>query len=105
MHEHRRTEGALIYRIAALNGCTVLYEIGAYALVLTPEGECFRARVGDGGEVDLTIVPPSVDLESIAARRGPIKSRREVWVWRGARVSLSPDDVGRILRADDGVIE
>lgn len=60
----------LLVRIGALNGCTVYYDVGAFALVVAPGGDRFRVRV-DGAEVSLTFIPPVVDLDFIAARRRP----------------------------------
>lgn len=96
--------GPLIYRIVGLNGCTVLYEIGLYALVLTPTGECYRAAVA-GDEVELTIIPPAVNLERIESKRKPLRRKREVMISREAHVSLQSHSIERILKADDGVMD
>jgi hypothetical protein len=72
--------------VEALNGCRVFYEVGAHALVVSPEGEWFRVSVG-GQEVSLTLLPPMVDLESIAARRRSLNLQDRVTIWSDGRSS------------------
>jgi hypothetical protein len=62
------------------DGCTVFYEVGIFALVISPEGEGFRVRVG-GGEVSLAFLPPVVDLDFIAARRRPLNLKDRTVIW------------------------
>lgn len=63
----RGTEAeTLAIRIEALNGCVVVYEVGPFALILTPSGESYRAPVNERG-VELVIVPPRLNLDWIAS--------------------------------------
>lgn len=57
----------LIVAADTRNGCRVLYDVGPYALVILPNGDCYRGRVGTR-EVPLTIVPPEIDIEWIIVR-------------------------------------
>lgn len=56
----------VVFRVTAPNGCTVFYELNADALVVTPAGSSFRARVDY--EVELVIVPPFLDMKRIRQR-------------------------------------
>ena len=60
----------LIVAADTRNGCRVLYDVGPYALVILPGGNCYRGRVGTG-EVPLTIVPPDLNREWIDSRQLP----------------------------------
>jgi hypothetical protein len=88
---HRSPSGTLVVAIRADDGCRVFYEVGAYALVISPEGEHFRVRVG-GGEVSLAFLPPVVDLEFIAARRRPLNLTDRTLLWTDANGEVSLDE-------------
>lgn len=89
---HHHSSGPLVYRVGSLNNeCVVVYEVGAFALVFTPGGECFRARV-NGHEVGLMIASPIVDLDLIEIHRKPLATGSNVIIWRDAQVSLHPKD-------------
>jgi hypothetical protein len=84
---HRSPSGTLVVVITADDGCTVFYEIGIYALVISPEGEGFRVRVG-GHEVSLAFLPPVVDLDFIAARRRPLNLKDRTVIWTDAETFI-----------------
>ncbi len=77
---HASSSATYVVMTTSHNGCTVFYEVGIYALLISPDGESFRVRVG-GQEVSLTILPPVVDLDFIIARRRPLNltERRVIW--------------------------
>src|SRR5260221_2785406 len=77
---HRSPSGTSVVMTTSHDGCTVFYEVGIFALVISPDGEGFRVRVG-GGEESLAFLPPVVDLDFIAARRRPLTLNVRTALW------------------------
>ena len=84
---HRSPSGTFVVAINADDGCRVLYEVGIYALVISPDGEGFRVRIG-GQEVSLAFLPPVVDLDFIAARRRPLNLKNRTVLWTDADILI-----------------